>query len=86
ANMQRKAVPNLKSEKPLVGTGMEKIVARDSGICIIARNVGEVAEVDSNRIVIKVYTEKSQTSNLVDIYSLTKFKLSKKNTCINHRT
>ncbi|MDE4945176.1 hypothetical protein, partial [Francisella tularensis] len=54
ANMQRQAVPTLKSDKPLVGTGMEKIVDRDSGNCIIARNVGEVAEVVSNRIVIKV--------------------------------
>ncbi|MDE4980530.1 hypothetical protein NAI42_12395, partial [Francisella tularensis subsp. holarctica] len=62
ANMQRQAVPTLKSEKPLVGTGMENIVARDSGNCIIARNVGEVAEFDSNRIVIKVDTEKSQNS------------------------
>ncbi|MDE4978088.1 hypothetical protein NAI52_10005, partial [Francisella tularensis subsp. holarctica] len=75
----------LKSENPLVGTGMEKIVSRDSGNSIIARNVGEVAEVYSNRIVIKVDTEKSQTSNLVDIYILTKFKRSNKNTCINQR-
>ncbi|MDE4955173.1 hypothetical protein, partial [Francisella tularensis] len=85
ANMQRQAVPTLKSEKHLVGTGMDKIVARDSGNCIIARNVGEVAEVDSNRIVIKVDTETSQTSKLVYIYSLTKFKRSTKNTCINQR-
>lgn len=85
ANMQRQAVPTLKSEKPLVGTGMEKIVARDSGNCIVARNAGEVAEVDSNRIVIKVDTKKSNDNKLVDIYSLTKFKRSNKNTCINQR-
>ncbi|MDE4988587.1 hypothetical protein, partial [Francisella tularensis] len=76
ANMQRQSVPTLKTDNPLVGTGLEKNVARDSGNCIIARNVGEVAEVDSNRIVITVDTEKSQPSNLVDIYSLTKFKRS----------
>ncbi|MCL4119304.1 UNVERIFIED_CONTAM: hypothetical protein GTU68_047701 [Idotea baltica] len=74
ANMQRQAVPTLKSEKPMVGTGMEKIVARDSGNCIVARNPGTIAEVDSNRIVVKV-----------NIYSLTKFKRSNKNTCINQR-
>ncbi|MGQ4005034.1 DNA-directed RNA polymerase subunit beta [Francisellaceae bacterium CB300] len=85
ANMQRQAVPTLKSEKPMVGTGMEKIVARDSGNCIIARNPGTIAEVDSNRIVIRVNTKKSKNSNLVDIYSLTKFKRSNKNTCINQR-
>jgi DNA-directed RNA polymerase subunit beta len=85
ANMQRQAVPTLKSEKPMVGTGMERIVARDSGNCIIARNPGTIAEVDSNRIVIRVNTKKSKNSNLVDIYSLTKFKRSNKNTCINQR-
>ena len=85
ANMQRQAVPTLKSEKPMVGTGMERIVARDSGNCIIARNPGTIAEVDSNRIVIRVNTNKSKNSNLVDIYSLTKFKRSNKNTCINQR-
>ena len=85
ANMQRQAVPTLKSEKPLVGTGMERIVARDSGNCIISSNPGTIAEVDSNRIVIRVNTKKSKNSNLVDIYSLTKFKRSNKNTCINQR-
>ena len=85
ANMQRQAVPTLKSEKPLVGTGMEKIIARDSGNCIIARNAGVIAEVDSNRIVVKVDVEKSKTNKLVDIYGLTKFKRSNKNTCINQR-
>ena len=85
ANMQRQAVPTLKSEKPLVGTGMERIVARDSGNCIIAKNTGVIAEVDSNRIVIKVDSVKAKTKTLVDIYSLTKFKRSNKNTCINQR-
>lgn len=85
ANMQRQAVPTLKSEKPLVGTGMEKIVARDSGNCIIARNPGTIEEVDSNRIVVRVNTKKAKANNLVDIYNLTKFKRSNKNTCINQR-
>lgn len=85
ANMQRQAVPTLKSEKPMVGTGMEKIVARDSGNCIIANNPGTIAEIDSNRIVVRVDSNKTQTNTLVDIYSLTKFKRSNKNTCINQR-
>ena len=85
ANMQRQAVPTLKADKPLVGTGMEKIVARDSGNCIIASNHGTVEEVDSNRIVVKVNTKKSKSNKLVDIYNLTKFKRSNKNTCINQR-
>ena len=87
SNMQRQAVPVLIAEKPLVGTGMERVVAKDSGTCAIAKRAGTVHIVDSRRIVIKVKTNKIFDNNdsLVDIYNLTKFKRSNKNTCINQR-
>ena len=85
ANMQRQAVPTLKSEKPMVGTGMEKIVARDSGNCIVAKNAGIIDAVDANRIVVRVDAKSSDTNNLVDIYNLVKFKRSNKSTCINQK-
>ena len=86
SNMQRQAVPTLKSDKPLVGTGMERIVARDSGACIVAKRSGTVEDVDGGRIVIKVDEEESKGSDSwVDIYRLTKFRRSNHTTCISQR-
>ena len=79
SNMQRQAVPLLKTESPLVGTGMESTVARDSGATVLARHTGIVESVDSSRIVIK-----SDTGS-VDIYNLTKFRRSNQNTCLNQK-
>ena len=83
SNMQRQAVPVLKPEKPLVGTGFEKIVAGDSGVCVVAKNAGVVESVDAGRIVIRVTDSKS--SEYVDIYNLIKYTRSNQNTCINQR-
>ncbi|WP_247646082.1 DNA-directed RNA polymerase subunit beta, partial [Enterobacteriaceae endosymbiont of Donacia piscatrix] len=80
ANMQRQAVPTLKTEKPLVGTGMERVVAVDSGVTIIAKNSGIVEYVDSTRIFIK---RDDITINNIDIYYLDKYIRSNQNTCIN---
>ena len=81
SNMQRQSVPLMKRQKPLVGTGMEKYVARDSGCCVLAKRAGVVEKVDAQNIVVRV-TEK--TDDLpVDIYPLTKFQRSNQNTCIN---
>lgn len=80
SNMQRQAVPLLKAEAPLVGTGMEAIVARDSGAAVLAKRDGVIAQVDSTRIVVK-----SDEIGGVDIYSLTKFQKSNQSTCINQR-
>ena len=81
SNMQRQAVPLVKAEKPLVGTGMEKYVARDSGSCTLAKRAGVVEEVDSKRIVVRI-TE--QTDDIpVDIYPLDTYKRTNYNTCIN---
>lgn len=86
ANMQRQAVPTLKAQKPLVGTGMERIVAVDSGAGVIARRGGVVDTVDSSRIVVRVNdSEISEGQPWVDIYTLTKFRRSNQNTCINQR-
>ena len=86
SNMQRQAVPTLKADKPLVGTGMERIVARDSGTCISAKRSGLIEFVDSGRIVIRVDDKEIQDGDSwVDIYNLTKFRRSNKNTCINQR-
>ena len=86
SNMQRQAVPTLKAEKPLVGTGMERNVARDSGVCVIARRGGVVDSVDAGRIVVRVSDEETEAGEAgVDIYSLTKFTRSNQNTCINQR-
>lgn len=81
SNMQRQAVPLMKKQKPLVGTGMEKYVARDSGSSVVAIRAGIVEKVDSDKIVIRV-TEKTE-SLPVDIYPLIKFRRSNQNTCIN---
>jgi DNA-directed RNA polymerase subunit beta len=85
SNMQRQAVPLLQSEAPLVGTGMEGTVARDSGVAIGARRAGVVDQVDATRIVIRVTEETSHGDQAVDIYNLLKFQRSNQNTCINQR-
>ena len=84
SNMMRQAVPVLKPEKPLVGTGFETIVAGDSGVCVVAKNNGVVENVDAARIVVRV-TDAKKSNNAVDIYNLTKFTRSNQNTCINQR-
>jgi DNA-directed RNA polymerase subunit beta len=86
ANMQRQAVPTLIAEKPLVGTGMEKIVAVDSGVTIIAKRGGSVSFVDASRIVVKVNESEMAAGEAgIDIYNLTKYTRSNQNTCINQR-
>ena len=86
SNMQRQAVPTLRAEKPLVGTGMEKIVARDSGVCVVARRGGVVETVDAARIVIRVSDAETESGEAgVDIYNLTKYTRSNQNTCINQK-
>jgi len=85
SNMQRQAVPLLRSEAPLVGTGMEETVARDSGVALSARRGGIVDQVDATRIVIRVTEETSSGEQAVDIYNLLKFQRSNQNTCINQR-
>jgi DNA-directed RNA polymerase subunit beta len=86
SNMQRQAVPTLRAEKPLVGTGMERHVARDSGVCVIATRGGSVDSVDASRIVVRVNDDEIQAGEAgVDIYNLTKFTRSNQNTCINQR-
>jgi len=87
SNMQRQAVPTLKSDKPLVGTGIERNVAIDSGVCIVADRGGIVEYVDASRIVVKVAGEEIGDDDAgVDIYNLTKYTRSNQNTCINQRT
>ncbi|MFI4954604.1 MAG: DNA-directed RNA polymerase subunit beta, partial [Gammaproteobacteria bacterium] len=86
SNMQRQAVPTLRAEKPLVGTGMERIVATDSGATVVARRGGVVDAVDAGRIVVKVNPSERQVGEAgVDIYALTKYTRSNQNTCINQR-
>ncbi|MBE8718657.1 DNA-directed RNA polymerase subunit beta [Cellvibrio polysaccharolyticus] len=86
SNMQRQAVPTLKSEKPLVGTGMERNVAADSGVCVVARRGGVIDSVDAGRVVIKVHDAEVEAGDAgVDIYNLTKYTRSNQNTCINQR-
>jgi DNA-directed RNA polymerase subunit beta len=85
SNMQRQAVPLIRAEAPLVGTGMEERVARDSGVTIIARRSGTVDQVDATRIVIRATGETSAAASGVDIYNLLKFQRSNQNTCINQR-
>ena len=85
SNMQRQAVPLVKSDAPLVGTGMEGVVARDSGATVIARRQGVVEQVDGNRIVVRAIAELDPAKPGVDIYRLSKFQRSNQNTCINQR-
>jgi DNA-directed RNA polymerase subunit beta len=85
SNMQRQAVPLVRAEAPFVGTGMEGVVARDSGAAIGARRTGMVDQVDATRIVIRATEETDPTKPGVDIYRLMKFQRSNQNTCINQR-
>jgi DNA-directed RNA polymerase subunit beta len=86
SNMQRQAVPTLRAEKPLVGTGMERHVATDSGVCVVARRAGIVDSVDASRIVVRVNdADVGRDDAPVDIYNLTKYTRSNQNTCINQR-
>ncbi|AWH52390.1 DNA-directed RNA polymerase subunit beta [Stenotrophomonas sp. ESTM1D_MKCIP4_1] len=87
ANMQRQAVPTLRAQKPLVGTGIERAVARDSGVTVNARRGGEIVQIDAARIVVKVVEEEivGATDAGVDIYNLVKYTRSNQNTCINQR-
>jgi len=85
SNMMRQAVPLLKPESPLVGTGIESDVALDSGVTIVAKRDGIVDKIDGKRIVIKVTEETDFTKSGVDIYNLQKFKRSNQNTCINQK-
>ncbi|HEY6546040.1 MAG TPA: DNA-directed RNA polymerase subunit beta, partial [Dokdonella sp.] len=85
SNMQRQAVPLIRAEAPFVGTGMEEVVARDSGAAIAARRSGVVDQVDATRIVIRATEETDASKPGVDIYRLRKFQRSNQNTCINQR-
>jgi len=86
SNMQRQAVPTLKADKPLVGTGMERAVARDSGVCAVALRGGVVDSVDASRIVVRINEDELVGGEAgVDIYNLTKYTRSNQNTCINQR-
>ena len=85
SNMQRQAVPLLRSEAPMVGTGMEEIVAKDSGVTTVARRSGVVDQVDATRIVIRSSESSEDGSPGVDIYNLIKFTRSNQNTCLNQR-
>ncbi|MBN8554042.1 MAG: DNA-directed RNA polymerase subunit beta [Deltaproteobacteria bacterium] len=88
SNMQRQAVPLIRSSAPVVGTGMEKVVAKDSGVTVVAQHTGWIESVDSSRIVLRVDTDapdykKTETGTGVEIYSLLKYMRSNQNTCIN---
>ncbi len=86
SNMQRQAVPTLRTEKPLVGTGIERTVAIDSGVTVVAKRGGVVDSVDASRIVVRVRDEETEAGEPgVDIYNLTKYTRSNQNTCINQR-
>src|SRR6058998_1247198 len=85
SNMQRQAVPLVRAEAPFVGTGMEPIVARDSGAAIAARRSGVIDQVDATRIVVRATGELKPGESGVDIYTLMKFQRSNQNTCINQR-
>jgi len=86
SNMQRQAVPTLKAEKPLVGTGMERTVATDSGVTAVAKRGGIVDQVDAGRIVVRANEEEVPVGDPgVDIYNLTKYQRSNQNTCMNQR-
>jgi len=86
ANMQRQAVPTLRSQKPLVGTGIERAVARDSGVTVNARRGGVVDQIDAGRIVVRANEDEVGSNDAgVDIYTLIKYQRSNQNTCINQR-
>jgi len=90
SNMQRQAVPLVRTEPPLIGTGMERVVARDSGMAVVARRAGTVASVDASRIVIYADTIRDKESHVteaggVDIYNMVKFQRSNQSTCLNQK-
>lgn len=85
SNMQRQAVPLLQTEAPLVGTGMEAVVARDSGVNVLAKRDGVVDQVDAQRIVVRVNETSAQDSSVVDIYKLQKYQRSNQDTCITQK-
>ncbi len=85
SNMQRQAVPLIEADAPLVGTGMEDVVARDSGAVVVARRTGTVEQIDGTRIVVRATEEADPNQPGVDIYRLSKFQRSNQNTCINQR-
>ncbi|MBT8429072.1 MAG: DNA-directed RNA polymerase subunit beta, partial [Gammaproteobacteria bacterium] len=86
SNMQRQAVPTLRAEKPLVGTGMERTVAVDSGVTVVAKRGGVIESVDAARLVVRVNDDETMAGEPgVDIYNLTKYTRSNQNTCINQR-
>ena len=86
SNMQRQAVPTLIAEKPLVGTGMERVVAKDSGVTVVAKRGGVIETVDAARIVVKINDSETVVGvPSVDIYNLTKYTRSNQNTCINQK-
>jgi len=85
SNMMRQAVPLLQAEAPLVGTGMEETVARDSGACIVTKRSGVVDQVDASRIVVRATEETSTSASGVDIYNLLKFQRSNQSTCLHQK-
>jgi len=85
SNMQRQAVPLLRTDAPIVGTGMERIVASDSGATVVSRSVGVVEQVDATRIVVRNLADKDSESPGVEIYNLSKFQRSNHSTCINQK-
>ncbi|UCG11008.1 MAG: DNA-directed RNA polymerase subunit beta [Deltaproteobacteria bacterium] len=88
SNMQRQAVPLLQAKAPLVGTGIEKVVAKDSGVAVIARREGIVEDVDASRIVVRAFQDDHDDESLasaVDLYKVTKFQRSNQNTCFNQK-
>lgn len=86
SNMQRQAVPTLKTEKPLVGTGIEHLVAKDSGVTVVAKRGGTIDYVDASRIVVRVGDNEAESGSTgVDIYALTKYTRTNQDTCINQR-
>jgi len=85
SNMQRQAVPLLRSRAPLVGTGVEKLVAQDSGTSVVATNDGVVEEVDASRIVVRRFAKGGELGANVDIYNLTKYQRTNQNTCFNQK-
>ncbi len=85
SNMQRQAVPLLKSRSPLVGTGVEKLVARDSGTSVVCTNHGQVEEVDASRVVVRRFAKDGKPGGNVDIYNLVKYQRTNQNTCFNQK-
>ncbi len=85
SNMQRQAVPLLRSRSPLVGTGVERLVARDSGTSVVCTNEGVVEEVDASRVVVRRFAKGGELGANVDIYNLTKYQRTNQNTCFNQK-